>query len=36
LRYMVVRENIIRCIGETVLVGGVCASVAYVVGLAFA
>jgi VIT1/CCC1 family predicted Fe2+/Mn2+ transporter len=36
LRYMVVRENIVRCIGETVLVGGVCASVAYVVGLAFA
>ncbi len=36
LRYMVVRENLIRCIGETVLVGGVCASVAYVVGLAFA
>jgi vacuolar iron transporter family protein len=36
LRYMVVRENLIRCIGETVLVGGVCASVAYIVGLAFA
>ncbi len=36
LRYMVIRENIIRCIGETVLVGGVCASVAYIVGLAFA
>ncbi len=36
LRYMVIRENILRCVGETVLVGGVCASVAYVVGLAFA
>ncbi len=36
LRYMVVRDNILRCVGETVLVGGVCASVAYIVGLAFA
>lgn len=36
LRYMVIRDNILRCVGETVLVGGVCASVAYIVGLAFA
>lgn len=36
LRYMVVRQNILRCVGETVLVGGVCAAVAYAVGLAFA
>ncbi len=36
LRYMVIRENILRCVGETVLVGGVCASVAYLVGMAFA
>ena len=36
LRYLVIRENILRCVGETVLVGGVCASVAFAVGLAFA
>ena len=36
LRYMVVRQNILRCVGETVLVGGVCAAVAFAVGLAFA
>jgi VIT1/CCC1 family predicted Fe2+/Mn2+ transporter len=35
LRYMVVRQNILRCVGEIVLVGGVCAAVAYAVGLAF-
>ena len=36
LRYMVVRNSIIRSVGETVLVGGVCAVVAYCVGLFFA
>ena len=36
LRFLVVRQNIFRSVGETVLVGGVCAIVAYVVGLAFA
>ena len=36
LRFWVVRQNIFRSVGETVLVGGVCAIVAYVVGLAFA
>ncbi len=36
LRYIVVRQNIVRCVGETVFVGSVCASVAFAVGLAFA
>ena len=36
LRFWVVRQNIFRSVGETVLVGGVCAVVAYIVGLAFA
>jgi VIT1/CCC1 family predicted Fe2+/Mn2+ transporter len=36
LRFAVVRQNIFRAVGETVLVGGVCAIVAYAVGLAFA
>ncbi len=36
LRYLVVRNSIIRAVGETVLVGGVCAIVAYSVGLLFA
>lgn len=36
LRYVVIRQNILRCVGETVLVGGVCAAVAFAVGLAFA
>ncbi|KAB7615735.1 GMP synthase [Amylibacter sp. SFDW26] len=36
LRYWVIKQNITRCVGETVLVGGVCAAVAYSVGLAFA
>ena len=35
LRYFVVRQNINRSVSETVLVGGVCAIVAYLVGLAF-
>ncbi len=35
LRFWIVRQNIIRSVGETVLVGGVCAIVAYIVGLAF-
>jgi len=36
LRYLVVRNSIIRSVGETVFVGGVCAAVAYSVGLFFA
>ena len=36
LRYSVIRQNIFRSVGETVLVGGVCAIVAYLVGMAFA
>lgn len=36
LRYWVVRNSILRSVGETVLVGGVCAGVAYTVGLFFA
>lgn len=35
LRYSATRESLIRAVGETVLVGGVCAAVAYAVGLAF-
>ena len=36
LRWWSTRENILRCVGETVLVGGVCALVAYVVGVVVA
>ncbi len=36
LRWKVTNETMIRCVGETVLVGGICAIVAYGVGLAFA
>jgi VIT1/CCC1 family predicted Fe2+/Mn2+ transporter len=36
LRFAVVRQNIFRSVGETVLVGGVCAFVAFGVGLMFA
>lgn len=36
LRFAVVRQNIYRSVGETVLVGGVCAFVAFGVGLMFA
>ena len=36
LRYSVIRQNIFRSVGETVLVGGVSAIVAYLVGMAFA
>ena len=32
LRWWSTRENVFRCVGETVLVGGVCALVAYGVG----
>ena len=35
LRWRVTNETLRRCVGETVLVGGICASVAYGVGLAF-
>lgn len=35
LRWAVTREAMIRAIGETMLVGGVCAMVAFAVGLAF-
>lgn len=36
LRWKVTNETMFRCVGETVLVGGICAIVAYAVGLAFA
>lgn len=36
LRFWIVKQNIFRSVGETILVGGVCAVVAYLVGLAFA
>lgn len=36
LRWKVTNETVLRCVGETVLVGGICAIVAYLVGLAFA
>ena len=36
LRWYVTRENLMRSVGETVLVGGTCAVIAYAVGLAFA
>lgn len=32
LRWVLTRENPLRCIGETTLVGGICAAVAYAVG----
>lgn len=35
LRYMVTREGIRRSIGETLLIGGTCATLAYIVGLYF-
>ena len=35
LRWYVTRENALRSIGETVLVGGICAVIAFGVGLAF-
>ena len=35
LRWWVTRERMIRSVGETVLVGGICAIIAYGVGLAF-
>lgn len=35
LRWRVTAETFTRCVGETVLVGGVCAAVAYGVGVAF-
>lgn len=35
LRWRVTGERLVRSVGETVLVGGVCAAVAYAVGLAF-
>lgn len=36
LRWRVTAETITRCVGETVLVGGTCAAVAYAVGVIFA
>jgi VIT1/CCC1 family predicted Fe2+/Mn2+ transporter len=36
LRWHVTNETLGRCVGETVLVGGICAAVAYLVGAAFA
>ena len=35
LRWYVTRENLTRSVGETVLVGGTCAVIAYAVGMAF-
>lgn len=35
LRWKVTRESVLRSIGETVLVGGIAASIAYVVGTFF-
>jgi len=35
LRWAMTRESLIRCIVETLLVGGICAIIAYAVGLAF-
>lgn len=35
LRWRVTAESLLRCVGETVLVGGICAAVAYAVGAAF-
>jgi VIT1/CCC1 family predicted Fe2+/Mn2+ transporter len=36
IRWRVTSETVFRCVGETVLVGGICAIVAYAVGLMFA
>ena len=35
LRWRVTNETMLRCVGETVLVGGTCAIIAYAVGIAF-
>jgi len=35
LRWRVTTQGLARCVGETVLVGGICAAVAYAVGWAF-
>ncbi len=35
LRWRVTDETLARCVGESVLVGGICAAVAYAVGVAF-
>ena len=35
LRWRVTTQTLARCVGETVLVGGICAAVAYAVGWAF-
>lgn len=35
LRWRVTNETMLRCVGETILVGGTCAVIAYGVGLAF-
>jgi VIT1/CCC1 family predicted Fe2+/Mn2+ transporter len=35
LRWRVTTQTLARCVGETVLVGGICAAVAYAVGAAF-
>lgn len=35
LRYVVTRESIRRSVGETLLIGGTCATLAYIVGLYF-
>lgn len=35
LRWRVTTQTLARCVGETVLVGGICAAVAYAVGFAF-
>ena len=35
LRWRVTTQTLARCVGETVLVGGICAAVAYGVGVAF-
>ena len=36
LRWRVTNETVTRCVGETLLVGGICGLVAYGVGLLFA
>jgi VIT1/CCC1 family predicted Fe2+/Mn2+ transporter len=35
LRWHVTSQTLLRCLGETLLVGGICAAVAYGVGAAF-
>ena len=35
LRWRVTTQGLVRCVGETALVGGICAAVAYAVGWAF-